>query len=89
MNRHSTQYQSTNPLQAQSDVYRYGFNGKEMDGGIKSSDYDFGARKFSTLLGRWYSVDRLACEYNDLSPYSFAGNTPISAYDPDGRLIIF
>ncbi len=72
-----------------SGGYRYGFNGKEMDGGIKSSDYDFGARKFSTLLGRWYSVDRLACEYNDLSPYSFAGNTPISAYDPDGRLIIF
>ena len=57
MNHHNIQYQPTNPFLAQSDVYRYGFNGMERDPEHNSGAYDFGARILDTGLGRWMSVD--------------------------------
>jgi RHS repeat-associated protein len=72
-------------------AYRYGFNGKEKDDeiNVNGGSYDFGARMYDTRLGRWLACDPLAAKYSDLSPYNFAANTPIQAFDPDGRLIIF
>ena len=74
-----------------SSGYRYGFNGKESDPEIKgeTNSYDFGARMYDPRLGRWLSVDPLQQKYTDLSPYQFCSNSPLSAKDPDGRLIIF
>ena len=72
--------------------YRYGFNGQEKideQYGIEGTAYDFGARLYDSRLGRWMAVDPLASEYPAVSPYAFALNTPIQAYDPDGRLVIF
>lgn len=76
-------YNSTN--------YRHGFNGKEKDDEIKGSgnSYDFGARIYDPRLGRWLACDPLARKYPDQSPYDFAMNTPISAYDPDGKRVYF
>jgi RHS repeat-associated protein len=70
---------------------RYGFVGMEKDDELygDGNSYDFGARMYNPRIGRWMSVDPLAAKYSGLSPFQYAGNTPISAYDPDGRLIIF
>ncbi|MFO0362979.1 MAG: RHS repeat-associated core domain-containing protein [Flavobacteriales bacterium] len=87
MNRHSTQYQSTNPFQPFSDVYRYGFNGKEKDAegmGGGSSTYDYGFRIYNAGLGRFLSTDPLSKEYPWYTPYQFAGNKPIWCIDIDG-----
>ena len=71
--------------------YRYGFNGKEKADEIKGdgNSYDYGARIYDPRLGRWLSTDPLQQKYADLSPYNYCANSPISAKDPDGRVIIF
>jgi RHS repeat-associated protein len=71
--------------------YRYGFNGKEKDDEIKgeANSLDFGVRMYDPRTGRWNTLDRYSAKYPGDSPFSFALNTPISAVDPDGNLIIF
>jgi RHS repeat-associated protein len=70
-------------------IYRYGFNGKEMDDEIKGEgiQYDYGFRIYDARLGRFLSVDPLSASYPYYTPYQFAGNTPIQAVDLDGREI--
>jgi RHS repeat-associated protein len=70
--------------------YRYGFNGKENDNEVKGEGktLDFGARIYGSRLGRWLSTDPLQSKYPNLSPYNFAGNSPITFYDPNGKEII-
>ena len=72
-----------------SSSYRYSFSGKEKDKDINADDYDFGARIYDGRINRWLSVDPLQKKYPDLSPYQYCANSPISAKDPDGRVIIF
>ncbi len=55
----------------------------------QGNNLDFGARIYDSRLGRWLSVDPLQKKYPDISPMAYAGNTPISAYDPDGEVVIF
>jgi RHS repeat-associated protein len=71
--------------------YRYGFNSMEMDDEVKGvgNSLDFGARIYDSRLGRWLSLDPLKEKYPFASPYNFALNTPIQAFDPDGRLVVF
>jgi hypothetical protein len=40
-------------------------------------------------VARWLSVDPLAGEYTNLSPYAYVANNPIIAIDPDGQRILF
>ncbi|MDW8274093.1 MAG: RHS repeat-associated core domain-containing protein [Chitinophagales bacterium] len=70
-----------------SGEYRFGYNGKEKDSegmGGGGSTYDYGFRIYNPALGRFLSVDPLARVFPMLSPYQFAGNTPIQADDLDG-----
>lgn len=70
--------------------YIFGFNGKEKDDEIHNSagtSYDYGFRIYDPRLGRFLSVDPLAREFSFLSPYHFAGNSPIKAIDLDGEEI--
>ena len=71
--------------------YRYGFNGMEKDDELKGegNSYDFGARMMDPRVGRWFATDVLEKEYNNLSPYAFVANTPLTAIDPDGKRIFF
>ncbi len=68
------------------NVYRYGFNGKENDDEVKGegNEQDYGMRIYDTRLGRFLSVDPMYRKYPELTPYQFAGNTPIQAIDVDG-----
>jgi len=66
-------------------VYRYGFNGKELDTEVASTTtYDYGFRIYNPALGKFLSVDPLTNSYPWYTPYQFAGNKPIWAIDLDG-----
>ncbi|HEY4481343.1 MAG TPA: AHH domain-containing protein, partial [Candidatus Brocadiaceae bacterium] len=69
--------------------YRYGFNGKEKDDEVKgnANQIDYGWRVYDPRIGKFLSVDPLQAEYPELTPYQFAGNTPVQAADLDGREI--
>lgn len=69
-----------------SGKYRYGFNGKEKDdnGEWGSANYDYGFRIYNPSIGRFLSVDPLTPSYPMLTPYQFAGNSPIMFIDLDG-----
>ncbi len=72
-------------------VYAYGYNGKLKDDewAGKGNHLDYGARGYDSRGARWISVDPLSAVYPFASPYVYALNTPIRAYDPDGRIVIF
>jgi len=74
-----------------SPSYRFGFTGKEKDDELKGSgnSYDFGERQYDPRLGRWLSLDPMKAMYPSMSPYCYAGNSPIACLDPDGNFIIF
>jgi RHS repeat-associated protein len=67
--------------------HRYGFNGKEMDNGVKGEgvQYDYGFRIYDARMARFLSVDPLTASYPWYTPYQFAGNKPIWAIDLDGK----
>jgi RHS repeat-associated protein len=70
--------------------YRHGFNGKENDrewGDQLIQDYGF--RLYNPAIGKFLSVDPLAPDYPELTPYQFASNTPIWAIDLDGLEAFF
>ena len=65
---------------------RYLFSGKELQdgnlGGSMLEWYDFGARFYDPVLGRWFNVDP-AIQF--ANPYLFCGNAPMMYIDQDGR----
>jgi RHS repeat-associated protein len=69
--------------------YRFRFNGKENDFETygDGNALDFGARIYDSRLGRWMSVDPLAHNYQELSPYQIVDNSPLIFIDPDGKWI--
>ena len=68
-----------------SDLYRYGFNGKEddRDWGMQNVQ-DYGFRLYNPAVSRFLSVDPLFKGFPWYTPYQFAGNKPIWAIDLDG-----
>jgi RHS repeat-associated protein len=66
-----------------SDIYRYGFNGKEDDRELGDWQ-DYGMRMYMKKIGRFPTVDPLTAKFPMLTPYQFASNTPIRAIDLDG-----
>ena len=67
----------------QSNRYRY--NGKEEQATFGTPYSDYGARQYSSAIGRWLAVDPLAEKYYSISPYAFCNNNPVNLVDPDGR----
>lgn len=66
---------------------KYLFSGKEFqDGQVNGSMlgwYDFGARFYDPVLGRWFNMDPASQVAN---PYLFCGNSPMMYVDKDGRI---
>ena len=64
---------------------RFKFTGKERDA---ETGYDyFGARYYSSMLGHWLSVDKLADDYPHITPYAQSVWNPIKYKDPDGNFV--
>jgi RHS repeat-associated protein len=63
----------------------------ELDNEVKGegNEYDYGYRRYDPRLGRWNTCDPLRAKYPGMSPYNYAGNSPISCKDPNGQYIIF
>ena len=66
----------------------YKYNGKELDrkGGLDW--YDYGARMYDPVIGRWHVVEPLVEKYYDCSPYAYCLNNPLKYIDSDGRQVI-
>ena len=66
----------------------YKYNGKELDRMHGLDWYDYGARHYDAVLGRWMCVDPLAEKYNSIGGYVYCIGNPIRLVDPDGKKIV-
>lgn len=67
-----------------NNVQPYKYNGKELDTKKGLNWYDYGARHYDAVLGRFITVDPMAEKYYPLSPYTYCGNNPILFIDKSG-----
>jgi len=69
-----------------SNEYRYGFNGMETDKEVSGTgnSYTTQFRQYDPRLGRWKSLDPLANNFPDQSPFTAFNNNPIYFIDPLG-----
>ena len=63
----------------------YKYNGKELDtkGGLNL--YDYGARHYDPVLGRFMTMDPMVEKYYSWSPYAYCLNNPLKYIDPNGK----
>ena len=80
-------YNSQISANSNSVARQFMFGGKEYNEELGLNWYDITARNYDPALGRWFVVDALADEPEqiDKSPYQYAWNNPIYYNDPDGN----
>lgn len=63
----------------------YKYNGKELDRMHGLDWYDYGARHYDAVLGRWMCVDPLAEKFLQICSYNICLNNPIRFIDRTGK----
>jgi len=69
------------------NVQPYKYNGKELDAKKGVNWYDYGARHYDAVLGRFTTNDRFAEKYYSMSPYQYGANSPVGNIDVNGDSI--
>ena len=68
-----------------SSLQPYKYNGKELDTEYGLNWYDYGARMYDVLSGRWNAGDPSSEKYYNWSPYVYCKNNPVLRIDLDGK----
>ena len=71
-----------------SYVQNHKYNGKEFDNMHGLNTYDYGARQYNPVTGRWDRMDPLSEKYYSTSPYEYCMNNPVKFIDPDGKEVL-
>ena len=67
-----------------SYVQNHKYNGKEFDNMHGLNTYDYGARQYNPVTGRWDRMDPHSESYYNVSPYAYCHNNPVMLVDPNG-----
>ncbi|MCR5069403.1 MAG: hypothetical protein K6A78_06370 [Prevotella sp.] len=67
------------------DQQNHKYNGKEFDSTHGLNTYDYGARQYNSLVGRWDRIDPMCEKYYSVSPYAYCHNNPVMLTDPNGE----
>ncbi|MDR1370410.1 MAG: RHS repeat-associated core domain-containing protein, partial [Dysgonamonadaceae bacterium] len=83
----STQYYPFGMVMAETNRNKqaFKFGGKELDMMNGLNWYDFVARGYDPVTGRFLTIDPLAEKYPWISPYAYCMNNPVKFIDTDGR----
>ncbi len=69
---------------ATSSLNKYLYNGKEMQDDFGLEWYDYGARFYDPVLGRFHTPDRFSEKYLNQSQYQYGLNNPLKFIDING-----
>jgi RHS repeat-associated protein len=64
----------------------YLYNGKELVDDL--GWYDYGARMYDPVIGRFTTIDPHADRYVEHSPYNYVSNNPLMYIDPTGKDLV-
>lgn len=67
-----------------ASIQPFKYNGKELDRNGGLDWYDYGARMYDPILGRFVTTDPLAESSYFVNPYAYCLNNPFNRVDPSG-----
>ncbi|WP_445455988.1 RHS repeat domain-containing protein [Flavobacterium sp. HNIBRBA15423] len=68
-------------------VYKYKYNGKELQDELGLNMYDYGARNYDPAIGRFSVPDPMQELYYGINSYAYVFNNPVQLVDPTGMIV--